>query len=163
MAGVEEWKEFFEREASGFNIFDTIHCAIAVASLLKPEEFKRHRDEIVAEIMAAAQQTSKNNKVHTSAVHHEASKIKLDDKIIKTSTSAGTGVSAVSLDEESLHHQQKLETSKRKLQQGYKQVATSKKQRSLKVLELKELPKNVLVPSRSSHLHGRNNSKLSAV
>ncbi|KAF5196574.1 hypothetical protein FRX31_013840 [Thalictrum thalictroides] len=176
MAGVEEWKKFFEREGSGFNIFDTIHCAIAVASLLKPEEFKRHRDEIVAEIMVATQQTSKNNKVNNSTVHQQASKIKLDkqsssrsstltkvdDKIIKTtSTCTATGISAAeSLDEESFH-KQKLEISKRKLQQGYQQVAAAKKQRTVKVLESNELPKKVL--GRSSHLHGQNNRKLYAV
>ncbi|XP_077212408.1 putative mediator of RNA polymerase II transcription subunit 26b isoform X2 [Tasmannia lanceolata] len=47
--------------------------------------------------------------------------------------------------------QVKLEASKRKLQEGYKQAENVKKQRTVQVMELRDLPKNVGSGHRNSH------------
>ncbi|GLJ42554.1 hypothetical protein SUGI_0882210 [Cryptomeria japonica] len=181
---MEKWRKFFE--AADCDIFTVIEAAILVAAFDCPNELRKRRDKIAETLFTSSSADANSNSATSSQEEDQDHSGNAEEKDqedhsgnAKEKDHSGNGeeknqsenaedpkqsvnhvvtisheCKSKSADEKFLR--EKMEASKRRLQQGYQQAETAKKRRTVQAIELQDLPKQLGRPIfHQSKQHGR--------
>lgn len=122
---------------------------------LKNEPLKK-QEEVVMKKQASESKPNKHSSSSSSSIVEQKSQQKVDKSKLQNRAVAPQQNNFKTTDDDSV--QKKLEVTKRKLQERYQEAANAKKQRTIQVMELHDIPKQGHAVHKNQHAKAGNHS-----